>query len=304
MRGQEFNSDVIPLVYHPDYDAGTGEDSDRFPTQKYGLIAGMLRDAGHDFIEPMHAQEGWLRLVHSPSYVRAILNPSPDGDPARMTGVDVTPDIARHSRAVVAGTCLAAHLALEQGIAVNLAGGVHHDGSGVSVFDDVAVATRLLLDEGSVRRIGIIDCNEHKNDGTAAIFVDDPRVFTACLYCDENEPMTQAVSDLDIGLPERAGDATYMGALKLLIETVLAGGVDFVFFNAGVDTHGDDEFGLLGLTDDGITARDRLVAAACVSRRIPLCAVLGRGNSGDVKAVARRHCGLISALKQVIDGTA
>ena len=304
MRGQEFSSGLIPLVYHPDYDAGTLDEDHRSPKRKYGLVADMLREAGHDFIEPMHAQEGWLRLAHSPSYVSAILNPTPDGGAARVIDFEVTSDIARHSRAVVAGTCLAAHLALEQGIAVNLAGGVHHAGSGVSVFDDVAVAARLLLEEGSVRRIGIIDCNEHKSDGTAAIFADDPRVFTACLYCDDNWQMTKPVSDLDIGLPVRAGDATYMGALKLLVETVLAGGVDFVFFNAGVDTHGDDELGLLSLTDDGIMARDRLVAEACASRRIPLCAVLGRGNSGDVNAVARRHCGLISALTQVVDAAA
>lgn len=291
---------MLPLVHHPDYDARTVADDHRFPMRKYALVAEMLQAEGHALIAPVHAPESWLHLAHAPAYVSAILSQTLDAKAARTIGFDITPAIARRSRAAVGGTCLAAWLALEHGAAVNLAGGSHHagpdGGAGFCVFNDVAVAAKLLLEEGAVRRVAVIDCDVHHGDGTALIFADEPRVFTASLHCQGNWPRIKPSSNLDIGLPNGAGDAAYLAALDQLVSISLANGADIVFYNAGVDPHADDRLGLLSLTDEGLVARDRFVAAACASRAIPLCGVLGGGYSADASAVARRHCGLVASL--------
>jgi acetoin utilization deacetylase AcuC-like enzyme len=291
---------MLPLVHHPDYDAHTVADNHRFPMRKYALVAEMLRADGHGFIAPAHAPESWLHLAHAPAYVSSILSHTLDARAARTIGFEITPAIALRSRAAVGGTCLAARLALEHGAAVNLAGGSHHagpdGGAGFCVFNDVAVAAKLLLEEGAVCRVAVIDCDVHHGDGTALIFAGEPRVFTASLHCEDNWPRTKPPSDLDLGLPKGAGDAAYLDALDRLVSGALADGADLVFYNAGVDPHADDHLGLLALSDEGLAARDHFVASACASRAIPLCAVLGGGYSTDPRAVARRHCGLVAAL--------
>jgi len=291
---------MLPLVHHPDYDARTVADDHRFPMRKYALVAEMLQAEGHAFVAPVHAPESWLHLAHAPAYVSAILSQTLDAKTARTIGFEITPAIALRSRAAVGGTCLAARLALEHGAAVNLAGGSHHagpdGGAGFCVFNDVAVAAKLLLEEGAVRCVAVIDCDVHHGDGTALIFADEPRVFSASLHCEDNWPRIKPSSDLDIGLPKGTGDAAYLAALDPLVSTALASGADIIFYNAGVDPHVDDRLGLLSLSDDGLAARDRYVAQACASRAIPLCAVLGGGYSSDASAVARRHCGLVAAL--------
>ncbi len=291
---------MLPLVHHPDYDARTVPDDHRFPMRKYALVADMLRAAGRDFIEPLLAPEAWLHLAHDPAYVGAILGQTLDAKAARKIGFEITPAIARRSRAAVGGTCLAARLALEHGAAVNLAGGSHHagpdGGAGFCVFNDVAVAAMLLLEEGAVRRVAVVDCDVHHGDGTALILGPEPRAFTASLHCEQNWPREKPPSDLDIGLPKGTGDAAYLAALETLMAEALASQPDLVFYNAGVDPHADDRLGLLSLSDEGLAARDRYVAAACASAGVPLCAVLGGGYSFDASAVARRHCGLVTAL--------
>jgi acetoin utilization deacetylase AcuC-like enzyme len=291
---------MLPLVHHPDYDADTVADDHRFPMRKYALVADMLRAEGHAFLAPVHAPESWLHLAHAPAYVSAILSQTLDAKAARTIGFDMTPAIARRSRAAVGGTCLAARLALEHGAAVNLAGGSHHagpeGGAGFCVFNDVAVAAKLLLEEGAVRRVAVIDCDVHHGDGTALIFAGEARVFTASLHCQANWPRMKPPSDLDIGLPKGTGDAAYLASLDDLVSRTLASQPDLVFYNAGVDPHVDDRLGQLSLSDEGLATRDRYVAAACASRAVPLCGVLGGGYSTDPRAVARRHCGLVAAL--------
>ena len=271
----------LPIVHHPDYDAKTVADDHRFPMRKYALVAELLREAGHDFIPPGYASADELQLAHDEAYVTAILTQTLDAKAARKIGFEITPAIARRSSASVAGTILAARHALEQGAAVNLAGGSHHagpeGGAGFCVFNDVGVAGKLLLDERSVQRVAVIDCDVHQGDGTALIFRYDPRVFTASLHCEQNWPRDKPPSDLDIGLPKEAGDAAYLSALEDLVDAALGTSPDIVFYNAGVDPHEEDRLGLLSLSDDGLKARDTYVARACRSAGVPVCGVHGGG---------------------------
>ncbi|WP_084399196.1 histone deacetylase family protein [Henriciella aquimarina] len=295
----------LPIVHHPDYDAESVPDSHRFPMRKYSLIAELLRERGERFIVPAHAPEPWLHLAHDPAYVTAVLTSSVDAKTTRRIGFEMTPAIAARTRASVGGTCLATRLALDHGAAVSLAGGSHHahyeGGAGFCVFNDVAVAAQVALEEGLARRVAIIDCDVHHGDGTASIFADDPRIFTASLHCEDNWPREKPPSDLDAGLPKGTGDEAYLTALETMLGNVFAKITpDLVFYNAGVDPHAEDRLGHLELSDDGLKTRDRMVAEAFSSRGIALTGVLGGGYSKDARAVARRHTFMVDALQALV----
>ena len=296
---------MLPIIHHPDYDASSVSDNHRFPMRKYSLVAELLRQRGQQLEAPEHASQASIERAHEPAYVNAVLTSSLDAKAARRVGFEMTPAIAARTRASVGGTELAARRALETGCAVNLAGGSHHadyqGGAGFCVFNDVAVAALSLLDDRAANKIAIIDLDVHHGDGTALIFADEPRVFTASLHCDENWPRSKPPSDLDIGLVKGAGDAIYLEAAQRLVDkTLRQARPDIVFYNAGVDPHEDDRLGLLSLSDQGLKARDRLVARACVGQNIPIVGVLGGGYSKDARDVAMRHTFLIDAFQETV----
>lgn len=296
---------MLPIIHHPDYDAASVSDDHRFPMRKYSLVAELLRDRGFQLEAPDHASQAALERAHDPSYVHGVLTSSLDAKTARRVGFEMTPAIAARTRASVGGTILAARRALDTGAAVNLAGGSHHadyqGGAGFCVFNDVAVAALSLLDEARAQRIAVIDFDVHHGDGTALIFAEDPRVFTASLHCEENWPRTKPPSDLDLGLPKGTEDATYLAAAAQVVrQTISSVMPELVFYNAGVDPHIDDRLGLLSLSDDGLKARDRLVARACAAAGLPVVGVLGGGYSKDARAVAKRHTYLVDALQEIV----
>lgn len=292
----------LPIVHHPDYDASSVGDDHRFPMRKYSLVAELLREQGFAFEEPEHASQIALERAHDPAYVHAVLTSSLNAKTARRVGFEMTPAIAARTRASVGGTVLAARRALETGRAVNLAGGSHHadyqGGAGFCVFNDVAVAALSLLEEGRVERIAVIDLDVHHGDGTALIFANDPRVFTASLHCAENWPRTKPPSDLDVGLSKGTGDVAYLDAAERVIsDTLSRAKPDLLFYNAGVDPHADDRLGLLHLTDQGLKDRDALVARKCAAKDTPLVGVLGGGYSKNAEEVAHRHTFLVEAMQ-------
>lgn len=292
---------ALPIVHHHDYDAESVPDSHRFPMRKYSLLADLLRARGETFAVPAHAPEHWLHLAHDPSYVTAVLTSSVDARTARKIGFEMTPAIAARTRASVGGTCLAARLAVEHGAAVNLAGGSHHasyeGGAGFCVFNDVAVAARVALQEGLCQKVAAIDCDVHHGDGTASIFASDDRVFTASLHCEDNWPRIKPPSDLDVGLSKGATDSDYLQALDRFLKSVFSRSKpDLVFYNAGVDPHEKDRLGLLSLSDEGLRERDRRVAETCIRSGVPIVGVLGGGYEKDARAVARRHGFMVDAL--------
>ena len=64
------------------------------------------------------------------------------------------------------GTLLTARLALRHKLACNTAGGTHHAfpdyGSGFCILNDLAVTARVLLREGAVQRVLILDLDVHQ----------------------------------------------------------------------------------------------------------------------------------------------
>ncbi len=305
---------MLPVVHHPAYVASDVPAHHRFPMGKFRAVAERLLRIGlvpgwEGFHEPIPAPAAWLELAHDAAYVDAVLHARVDEKTARRIGFKMTGPVARRSRCAVSGTVLAARLALEHGAACNTAGGSHHadfeGGAGFCVFNDVAVASRLLLAEGAISRILVVDCDVHQGDGTARIFQHEPRVFTLSLHCERNFPRRKALSDMDVGLPEKTGDAAYLAALHPALEEAFARArPDLVFYNAGVDPHAEDRLGLLDLTDEGLRVRDAAVMAAAAERHVPICGVLGGGYSRDLDTLARRHAFLHEAAADALSAYA
>lgn len=300
---------LLPIVHHPNYTADT-PDGHRFPMQKFAQLADILRAEGlapHGFVTPDPVLREDLIRAHTPAYVDAVLSRTLDPAAVRRIGFSLTERVVLRAQLATAGTLLAARLALQEGLACNSAGGSHHaradQGAGFCVFNDVAVAASVLLAEGSVKQILVVDLDVHHGDGTALIFQNEPRVFTFSLHCDDNWPLEKPPSDLDVALAKGTGDAAYLAALDESLPAVLDQvRPDVVFYIAGVDPHQDDRLGKLALTDQGLMSRERRVIEAVHRRAIPLVTVLGGGYGHDVNAVARRHSFVFHAAADFLAG--
>ena len=287
----------LPVVHHPAYVAPMPP-GHRFPMAKFGrLMARLLEDGivGPGQIRvPALAPQASLELAHAPGYVEAVLSQSLDLQAVRRIGLPITVEVARRARAATGGTVLTARLALEHGLACNTAGGSHHafaeQGAGFCVFNDVAVAARVLLAEGRIARALVIDLDVHQGDGTAAIFEDDERVFTFSMHCRTNFPLHKRTSDLDLALDAGLEDDAYLALLAEhlpgLLEEVRP---DLVFYNAGVDPHVDDRLGRLALTENGLFRRERLMLESCRASGVPVAGVIGGGYAPDLEQLARLH---------------
>jgi acetoin utilization deacetylase AcuC-like enzyme len=283
-------------------------DGHRFPMAKYArlrerVVAERIVDIG-DLHEAGPAAWEDLALVHTPTYLRDVAEGTLPPETQRRIGFPWSPAMVERARRSVGATIAAARGALADGAAANLAGGTHHAfsdrGEGFCVFNDVAVASRVLLREGAVRRIAVVDCDVHQGNGTAAIFADDPLVFTLSIHGARNFPFRKEASDLDITLEDGATDADYLPLVEEHVPRVLdAHAPDIVFYVSGADPYHGDRLGRLKLTIDGLRRRDALVFAACRARRIPVVVTMAGGYAADVDAIVTIHANTIREAAQV-----
>ncbi|WP_181708373.1 histone deacetylase family protein [Chthonobacter rhizosphaerae] len=291
---------MLPIVHHPAYQADIPADH-RFPMGKFRRLAEVLVEerlvGPGGFHQPEPAPAEWLVLAHERAYVDQVTGGTVPAAVAREIGFPMTESVALRARCATGGTVLAARLALRHGLALNTAGGSHHarraHGAGFCVFNDVAVAARVLLAEGLVGRVLVIDLDVHQGDGTADIFAGDDRVVTFSAHAEKNYPVRKVPSSLDVGLPDALGDSGYLDMLDDHLDGLIdRAEPDIVFYNAGVDPHADDRLGRLALTDAGLAARDARVIEAVRGRDLPLAGVIGGGYDTDVDRLARRHATL------------
>jgi acetoin utilization deacetylase AcuC-like enzyme len=268
---------------------------------KFRAVAELIRTEGllegADFVLPRPAPFEWVALAHDPLYVDQVFNAEVPEKIAREIGFPMRSDIALRARCATGGTVLTAYLALEHGLACNTAGGSHHarraHGAGFCVFNDVAVALKVLQADGAVRKGLVIDLDVHQGDGTAEIFSGDPDIFTFSMHSARNYPVRKVPSHLDIALPDGLEDSAYLASLQDVLPGLLAQEAwDIVFYNAGVDPYEDDRLGRLALSREGLRKRDLYVIETVRNAGLPLAGVLGGGYSTDINELADRHVSL------------
>jgi acetoin utilization deacetylase AcuC-like enzyme len=264
---------------------------------KFRLLHALLLRQGlaapDQFRQPLPAPRRWLELVHGRAYHQAFARGELSRAEERRIGLPATTPLVRRSWLAVGGTVLTARLALQHGLACHLAGGTHHafpeHGSGFCIFNDCAVAARVLMAERAVRRLMVVDLDVHQGDGTAAIFAGDRRVFTLSAHCGSNFPLHKQRSDVDLPLDDGLEDDAYLRAIGDLLPDLLDQvRPDLVLYNAGVDPHRQDRLGRLCLSATGLLNRDRLVIDACLRRHIPVATVIG-GGYDELEPLVERH---------------
>ena len=230
-------------------------------------------------VEPVTAAD--ITLAHDAAYVHGVLDGTlPNGF------ADCSPEIARSLPWTTGAMLSAARHALEHGIACAPVSGFHHAhydfGSGFCTFNGLAVTALKLLGEARVRRVLILDCDQHYGDGTDDILTR----LTAF----------ERVNNISLGRRfRRSKDAkAYLASLRGHVARFAE--YDLVLYQAGADVHVDDPLG--GVLDtEQMIVRDRTVFEAARASGVPLAWNLAGGYQDPVAKVVALH---VNTLRECV----
>lgn len=295
-----------PAVVHSDgYFADIGVHV--FPMRKFRLLReeivrrGLLAD--QDILVPQPATPEQVLRVHDRAYVDKLTLGRLSVLEEALLELPYSKQLVDASFLCAGGSILAAREARTRGVGINLGGGFHHafpdHGEGFCVFNDVAIAIRALQHEGLVRRAAVIDLDVHQGNGTAAIFRDDPSVFTFSMHDEDNYPAIKPPSDLDVGLDKGTAGAEYLAALERHVPAILdRHRPDLVAYVAGADPFEEDQLGGLKLTREDLRRRDRVVFDTAASREIPVAAFLAGGYALKLEDTVGIHADMVEGAFQ------
>ncbi len=277
----------------------------RFPMEKYSRLRDFVGElTGVELIEAPAASDTQILYAHDPSYLIKVIEGKLSPQEQKEIGFPWSEKMVERSRRSAGATVDAAKMALNEGIAINLAGGTHHAyrdmGSGFCVFNDSAIAARALQKEISSKlKVAIIDLDVHQGNGTASILENDPTIFTLSIHGENNFPFKKEVSDLDLGLADGCDDSTYLNALtESLNDLGDRFKTDFVIYLAGADPHEDDRLGRLKLSKEGMRLRDEAVLAYALDRKLPLAISMAGGYGKEIGSTVDLHFQTIKTALQ------
>src|SRR5947209_868765 len=326
------------LVYSDDYYLPIG--AHVFPAEKYRLIHQHLLETGlaepSDFVVPPSASDQDVLLVHTPEYVHKLKTGTLSAMEEMQLEVPYSPELVAAFWLAAGGSILAADLALQSGVAVNIGGGFHHafadHGEGFCVVNDVAVAIKRMNKDGKICRALTVDCDVHDGNGTAGIFPPktyasqplpsaggvqyklrntnaqlrdscsngDLEVFTISLHQANNYPLVKPPSSIDVHLPDGADDHLYLAWLDQALSSAFRQfEPELICYIAGADPYKEDQLGGLALTIDGLKTRDELVLRVARSHNIPIMITFAGGYARRVEDTVTIHCNTIMAAKEV-----
>jgi histone deacetylase 11 len=290
--------DRVALVYSKHYQINMAgfERLHSFDIHKYAKIYLQLNTDGfirpEDVFVPEAVTREQILRVHTPAFLESLNDSAKVARYLEVPLVSAAPaglvDAAMLNafRYATGGTVLAGRLALEHGIAINLAGGYHHAtpeaGAGFCVYADMPIAIRELQSAGLVKRVLVVDLDVHQGNGTAVCLGGDSSIFTFDMHEGDIYPIPKEKCSLDVELAADTTDDEYLAILaKHLPAVIEQAKPGIVLLQAGCDVLAGDPLARLQLTEQGIVARDAMVIDACVKHKIPVAMVLGGGYSGQ-----------------------
>jgi len=311
---------TVMIAFYTDHFVLPLPDGHTFPMTKYSRLRELVVSEGiiapGDLRVPEAATREQLELVHTPRYVEAVIDGTLDAREQRRIGFPWSPAMAERARRSVGATIAATREALNAGlkaratgasgatgVSANLAGGTHHGfpdhGEGYCVFNDVAVAARIAQRDHGIGRVLVVDLDVHQGNGTAAIFADDPSVFTLSIHAASNFPFRKEQGDLDVELPDGTGDLAYLAALDEALDAALTRvKPELIFYVAGADPYEGDRLGRLALSIEGLRERDSRVVDLAAHLRVPLVVTMAGGYCADVDVIARIHANTLREVSQ------
>lgn len=294
------------LVYHDRYDLNLG--AHVFPSQKFRLIYEMLLREGlakdEDFYRPDPASDEDILRVHTRDWVRKLKTGTLTASDVMRLEVPYSSELVEAIWLAVGGSILAGQIALRDGFGSNLSGGFHHaypnHGEGFCAIHDVAVAIRRLQADGVIKKAIVVDTDVHHGNGTAAIFGDDPTVFTLSIHQLNNYPGHKPPSNVDLNMDDRVENDEYLAALIPSVRQALDSfRPDILFYVGGADPYCEDQLGGLSLTKEGLKERDHNVFEEARRRGIPVATTLAGGYARRVEDTVRIHVNTILAASEV-----
>ncbi len=296
------------VVYHDKYDLNLGPHV--FPSQKFRLIAEALVAekiaTREDFLQPEPASDQDILRVHTPEWVRKLKTGTLTASEVMLLEIPYSRELVEAVWFAAGGSILAAQCALRDGFGANLGGGFHHaypdHGEGFCAIHDVAVAIRRLQADGAIRKAMVVDTDVHHGNGTAAIFRNDPSVFTISIHQENNYPAHKPPSTVDLNMADRVDDDEYLEALLPAVQKALD---DFrpqlLFYVGGADPFCEDQLGGLSLSKNGLKERDRRVFEEARRRDIPVATALAGGYARRVADTVRIHVNSILAARETAE---
>ncbi len=288
---------MLKIAYSPIYKYEL-PDGHRFPMIKYELIPEQLLYEGSvsddNFFHPKKLNERQLLLTHTQEYLSKLDNLLLDKKEIRNIGFPVKKTLIERGKYISHGTLECARYAMQYGCAMNIAGGTHHSfadhGEGFCIYNDIAISTNILLEEGKFRKALIVDLDVHQGNGTAKIFENDNRVFTFSMHGERNYPTRKEKSDLDIGLPDKTEDSLFLKTLRSTLPQLIAEvEPEMIFYLSGVDIIESDKLGRLSVSREGCKLRDRYVFQQCKKNDIPVAVSMGGGYSPKISDIVDAH---------------
>jgi acetoin utilization deacetylase AcuC-like enzyme len=214
-----------------------------------------------------------LCLAHNREFVGSIL-----AGTARNGFGNHRPDVARSLPFTTGAMLDAASAALECGIACAPVSGFHHAGYSTATmfctFNGLMVTALKLLRTKQVRRVLILDLDQHYGNGTDEI----KRKLGI------NKEIINATFGRWYDNPSQA--AEYLARLRIAVKQFSK--FDLVLFQAGADLHVDDPLGGV-LHGDQMRERDAIVFDAARRSGVPLAWNLAGGYQDPIWKVVRIH---------------
>ncbi len=241
------------------------------------------------------ASEGRLELIHSSRQVEQIR------DLSRAGGGAIDADTAVGEASYVAalhaagGACEMARALLAGEAAVGFCAvrppGHHAEpdrAMGFCLFNNVAVAAAVAIEELGAERVFILDWDVHHGNGTAEAFRRRRDVLFASIHQSPLYPGTGPSDDtgsgagegytINLPVPPGSGEEVWLGLIE---EVVLPAAAEFepdlVLVSAGFDAHARDPLAGCTLETASFAAIARRVRAFAADRHVPLGVVLEGG---------------------------
>jgi histone deacetylase family protein len=270
----------------------------RFPMEKYRLLPQKLLQENvitiDNLFTPQKASKDEILTTHTHDYYHALINLNLTSRQARMLGLPLTHDLIEREHFIAHATYECALHAQKHGISLSTSGGTHHafagHGEGFCIFNDICVASHLLLQRNQAKRILIVDLDVHQGNGNASIMANNPNVFVFSMHGKKNYPFRKIPSDLDIDLDDGTTDDEYLAILdENLTKIMIQFYPDLIFYQAGVDVLDVDKLGKLNLTMSGVSYRDERVLMCAKKAGIPIVVVMGGGYAPDIAVIVEAH---------------
>ena len=268
----------------------------RFPMEKYSQLRNLVKNLDTiELVEAPAISDTQILYAHDPVYLMKIIRGDLSPQEQREIGFPWSAQMVERSRRSAGATLAAAKVALDEGLAANLAGGTHHAyrdrGSGFCVFNDSAIAARALLKEVHPKlKVAIVDLDVHQGNGTAAILQHDPSIFTLSIHGEHNFPFQKEISNLDIGLENGCSDNQYLEALDRALNTMHDQfRPDFIIYLAGADPHEEDRLGKVKITKAGMRLRDERVFQYGKDHQVPIAFSMAGGYGKEIHSTVTIH---------------